>query len=56
MGHALSTMCGTCNKQHSAETVQGAPGKLFLKVTLLTCIREEHSSNLTRDMNYPDKF
>jgi hypothetical protein len=28
MGHALSTVCGICNKQHSTETVQGAPTEL----------------------------
>jgi hypothetical protein len=56
MDHALSTLCGICNKQHSAEIVQGAPCKLVQAATMLTCIREEPSSNLNWDTNYPEEF
>jgi hypothetical protein len=56
MGHALSTVCGICNKQHSRENVQGAIRKLVQAVTLLTSIREEPSSNLIRHTYYPYKF
>jgi hypothetical protein len=56
MAYGLSAVCGTCNKQHSTETVQGVSNKFVQAVTLLTCIGEVPSLNLLRDTDYPDKF